>query len=243
MSRIARRGVSLVVLSAALVLVPVGIGAAWYAIRSPASVLPDTALRVALLRAGLGAEALAASVVTAQETSALVAAFADSMASQPGALEQADATWAAARITKEAVEQKVASGLATPQEVAALIDAKAALASAENARTLLLDGWLQSATANLSAAKQSTLAMLRENQSWALPIEFLVKERQQSEWIAIRDALSNERIAPKYGDQPDQAQQAALATWRAEAPVAAAKSASTANLTAVESAWDSATGG
>jgi hypothetical protein len=242
MSRAAKRGASLIALTLVLVALPFGLGAAWYAVHT-APVGPTTDLRVALLRCGLGAEALAASGCTAQETSALVDAFSEAMASQPGALKQKDDACAAARVTKEELERKVASGLATPEQITALGTAKTALASAESARGQLLNGFFEDATANLSAPKVATLSMLRANAAHDLPIEFLVKERGEAEWLAIRKALNNERICAKYGDDPDPAKQAALATWKADAPVAAAKSACVTGLASVQDAWDAATGG
>jgi len=241
MKRLSRTGTSLLA-ALALVLFPIGLGAAWLALRAPPTG-PTTELRTALLRSGLGAEALAASGASAQETSAVVAAFASAMASQPGALKQADAQYAAARVTKDELERKVRSGLATQQEVADLASAKSALTSAEAARKHLLDGWFEDATANLGTAKVATLNAIQANGGWELPVEFLVKQRDQQEWVAIKKALANERIAPKYGDPPDPTQQASLATWRSDASVAAAKTASASGLASVQDAWDAATGG
>jgi hypothetical protein len=243
MSRAAKRGASLIALALALVALPFGVGAAWFALRAAPATGPVTELRTALLRCGLGAEALAAAGCTAQETSALVDAFSEAMASQPSALEQKDAAYASARVTKEELERKVATGLATPEQITALGTAKSTLASAESARAQLLNGFFEGATAHLSAAKIATLSMLRANAAHELPIEFLVKERSQAEWLAIRKALNNERICAKYGDPPDAAKQAALATWKSDATVSAAKSACTSGLASVQDAWDAATGG
>jgi hypothetical protein len=242
MSRAAKRGASLIALTLVLVALPFGIGAAWFAVRAAPSG-PTTDLRVALLRCGLGAEALAAAGCTAQETSALVDAFSEAMASQPGVLNQKDEAFASARVTKEELERKVASGLATPEQVTALATAKSALASAETARAQVLDGLFEDATAHLSAAKIATLSMLRTNAAHDLPVEFLVKERSEAEWVAIRKALNNERICAKYGDEPDPAKQQALAGWKADGAVAAAKSASMTGLAGVQEAWNAATGG
>jgi hypothetical protein len=85
--------------------------------------------------------------------------------------------------------------------------------------------------------------MLRTNAAHELPVEFLVKERSEAEWVAIRKALNNERICAKYGDDPDPAKQAALSTWKSDAAVAAAKSACTTGLASVQDAWNAATGG
>lgn len=243
MSRNARRGASLIV-ALALVFVPVGVGAAWFALRAPAQgVGPNADLRVALLRSGLGAEALAAAGLSAQETSSVVSAFSSAMSSQPGALEQADASYASARASKDALERKVRSGLATEQEVADLASATTALTSADASRAHVLDGWFHAATTNLAAGKVTALSTIQANASWKLPTQYLVKDRDQAEWVAIRKALNNERICAKYEDEPNSDMQAALSSWRADANVAAAKSALDTNLSAVQSAWDSATGG
>ena len=66
---------------------------------------------------------------------------------------------------------------------------------------------------------------------------------KHTEWHALRKALSNERICEKIGDEPDEAMQQALTTWRAEESCAAAKSAFDTNGAAVKAAWDSAVGG
>lgn len=243
MSRAAKRGASLIALAFALVVLPFGVGAAWFAFTGKQPAGPVTELRTALLRCGLGAEALAAAGCSAQETNALVEAFADAVAAQPGALKQKDAAYAAARGSKEELERKVASGLATPEEVTALGTAKTDLASAESSRKQYLDGLYADAIEHLAAGKVATLNMLRTNASHELPVEFLVKERGEVEWVAIRKALNNERICAKYGDPPDPAKQAALSTWKSDVAVAAAKSACTSGLASVQDAWDAATGG
>ena len=165
------------------------------------------------------------------------------MVAQPGALKQKDEACAAARVAKEDLERKVASGLATQEQVAALATAKTTLTSSIAARDQLLSAWFTDATENLSAGKLSTLTMLRTNAAHELPVEFLVKERSEAEWVAIRKALNNERICAKYGDEPDPAKQQALAVWKADGAVAAAKSASVTGLAGVQEAWMAATGG
>jgi len=242
MSRISSRGASLIAML--LVFVPVCLGAAWFAMRAPTSAAaPNTDVRAALLRAGLGAEALAAAGLSEQEASTMVGAFSSAMASQPGALEHADGDYAAARVAKDQLQRKVRSGLATPQDVADLAAAKAALASAEATRQHVLDGWFAVATQGLADTKVTRLSQIQANADWKLPVEFLVEGRDQAEWVAIRKALANERICAKYDQDPNPQMQAALATWRAEAPVAAAKSAYDANLAGVQVAWDAATDG
>ncbi len=65
--------------------------------------------------------------------------------------------------------------------------------------------------------------------------------REQTEWVAVRDALANEKIAAKLGDTPDQAAQSALSTWRANGSVSAARVSLDTNLASVTTAWNNAT--
>jgi hypothetical protein len=64
--------------------------------------------------------------------------------------------------------------------------------------------------------------------------------RTQEEWVQLRDALANERIALEYEDTLDQAMQAQLAIWRSNESVAAATSGIGANLQAITTAWNAA---
>jgi len=109
MSRIPRRGASLVAVVVTLVFFLIGARAAWFAMSAPVSTTgPVTELRTALIRAGLGADSLAAAGLTAQETTSVVGAFATAMADAPGALEQADADYTEARVAQDALQRKVA---------------------------------------------------------------------------------------------------------------------------------------
>lgn len=64
--------------------------------------------------------------------------------------------------------------------------------------------------------------------------------RTQTEWVRLRDCLTNERVAVEYPDNLDQAMQAELATWRASPHVAAAITSTGTNLPGVTAAWNSA---
>jgi hypothetical protein len=238
MTYLARKGASLLGLALILVLVPIGVRLAWLSLKGPARAAAAGAdVEVHLLRAGLDSSALAAAGLTAQETTALVDAFASAVAGAPSALADADAQYASARTSSDALSRKVASGLASQEEVTALAQAKTALEAAKTARVQVLDGWFNDATEGLSPAKRTTLANLRANHGRVPAIELLVKERSDAEWHAIHKALNNERIAAKIGDEPNQAQQAALAAWRSDSACATAKSNSDSNGAAVKSAW------
>jgi hypothetical protein len=238
MTYLARKGASLLGLALLLILVPIGVRLVWLNLNGPSlAVTAGADLEVQLLRAGLDSSALAAAGLSAQEASALVDAFASAVADAPTALSDADAQYASARKSCDALSRKVASGLASQEEVTALAQAKTALEAAKTARVQVLDGWFNDATVTLSAPKANTLALLRANHGRVPAIELLVKERSDAEWHAIHKALNNERIAAKIGDEPNQAQQAALAAWRADSVCATAKTNLDSNSAAVKSAW------
>lgn len=239
-----RKGASLLGIAVAVVFLPLALRYAWISFApNTLAATSNGSLEVTLIRCGLDAEAMAAAGLTSNEVGAVATAMTAAIGEDPAALESADAAMASARVTADSLTRKVSSGIATQEEVAALASAKTALSNAEAARTAVLDGLFTDATAVLSQPKAATLSTIRSNRDQELSIEFLVKSREHTEWHALRKALSNERICATIGDEPDQAMQTALATWRADEKCAAAKTAVDTNGDAVKSAWDSAVGG
>jgi len=244
MTTAARKGASFIGIALAVVLVPLALRFAWVSLAPTAHAASSGgSLEVTLLRCGLESKSLAAAGVSSNEVAAVVGAMSDAIAADPGALGNADAAVASARMHADALTRKVASGLATQEEVAALASAKSALSNAEAARAAVIDGLFADATEGLAPSKVTALSAIRANRVQELPVEFLVKSREHTEWHALRKALANERICAKIGDEPDPGMQTKLATWRAEEACAAAKAACDANGDAVKSAWDSAVGG
>ena len=256
MARLARTHTSLLGLLAVLLVVPIWLSArasdtdaASGTSKGPSTGKPAAAVhpiptdfKLRLLRAGLDAESLAAAGVPAQSVLAALQASADVMNAAPSALAAADQGWAERRVAADALERRVRSGLATEEEASALIDARTGLEIAAAARASILDGYFAAATAALSAAQRERLTQLRLNRSWDLPPEDLVASRSEAQWVALRDALSYERTSAELGESPSQAAQTLLQSVRAEAAVAAARSAVQANLTSVTSAWNTAAG-
>lgn len=261
MSRLVRKPVTLFSFAFVLLLVPVWSWARYVhaapalvaaAASAPANdagseppappVPPPHDFKVVLLRAGLSPEALAAAGVSSASISSTLSAAAQSLAGSPDALATADAAYATARVNSDRLERLIQSGKGHEQEVAAYQVAKAALTTAEVQRQAVLDGIFAAATANLSSTQRTALTNLRANSSWNLPREFLVVNRDQAEWVRLRDALANERISRKLGDEADAAAQAQLANWRAAPTVAAARTALDANLPQIRTNWNTAAG-
>ena len=79
------------------------------------------------------------------------------------------------------------------------------------------------------------------NRSWALPTQYLVKDRTEPEWVELRAALATKRISEQYEDEEFPASvQAYLAAADAVTEVATAKVALDSNLASVQTAWNAA---
>lgn len=201
---------------------------------------PD--FQVALIRAGLDAQALAAAGVASTSVLATLQAAADQVNSAPTALDSADADFAAARVNADQLMRKIQAGQASAQEISQYQTAKTTLANATSARQTILDGYFTSGISGLSQAQRTALTTIRANRTWELPLEYLVTTRSQADFVKLRDALANERIALDLPDTSNQSAMTFLSGVRAETDVAAALSASNAHLAAVTSSWNTAAG-
>jgi len=206
----------------------------------PSPTPPD--YKVLLLRAGLSPEALAAAGVQPAQVAGTVQSAVGAVSQAPDALGIADAAYAEARANTDRLKRKIQSGKAEEGDVQAYQTAKAALATATGQRETILNQVFDSATASLGDSRHQALLAIRANKVWNLPTEFLVVSRSEQEWVQLRDALANERIAPKVGEEPDPTAQAQLAAWRAHASVAAAKTGLDSNLATIRAGWTEATG-
>ncbi|HKW11969.1 MAG TPA: hypothetical protein VJO33_16405 [Gemmatimonadaceae bacterium] len=245
MSRLVKKPAALFSVIGVLILIPIF----WRVVPSLAQgpqqgpAISATELQVALLRAGLSAETLTASGVSSQQVSTIVSNARAELVAHPTRITEDDATYATARASADALQRKIESGLATQQEIASFATATAALESAQNERQAALDAVFSAATISLNQSQITLLQTMQANHAWKLPTEFLTVERTETEWISLRDALSNERIAAKYGNEANGACQSLLATARANPTVAAAKANAVANLAMVSTTWNSASAG
>jgi hypothetical protein len=198
--------------------------------------------KVKLLRAGLDPRALCAAGVGSGSILASLQAAADTMNGAPTALDSADTSFASSRNAADALARKIQSGKASQEEIANYPAAQNALQSAEAAQQSVLDGFFLAAIANLSNPQRVALANIRANKSWELPAEYLVVTRSEPDWVALRDALANERIAVELPGTLSQSAQALLTTVRADSAVAAARTSVQNALTTLTNAWNTAVG-
>jgi len=245
MSRIAKNPVTLFSIVGLLVLIPILMHFSPSFARGPQQgpAISATELQVALLRAGLGAETLTAAGISSQQVSTIVTNARNELIAHPTRISEDDAAYAAGRVAADALQRKIESGQASQQEIASYSTATAALESARSERAAALDAVFSAATVGLNQTQIGLLQKLQANRSWKVSTEYLTVDRTEAEWLGLRDALSNERIAAKYGTEANGACQSLLSTARANQTVAAAKANAVANLATVSSAWDLATAG
>ncbi len=196
----------------------------------------------ALLRVGLDPQALAAAGVTPGAASGVVADAAEHLTSDAAALALADSAFAQARGECDTLRRIIQSGRATPQQLAAYQAAKLQRQQAQAQREELLQQLFDDATAGITNAQRGALATIRGNRDWGLPVEFLVVDRAEAQWIELRDCLANESIAQEYGEDPDPQAQAFLAEARSNPFVALAGANLQTSLDLVSSAWEQAAG-
>jgi hypothetical protein len=211
----------------------------WKPAVAQASSVP-TDFKATLVRAGLDSTALAAAGVSTNSVSSVLQAVATAINNDPSRLSNADTAHAAARRDVDRLKALIESGKASQEDISSYQSASTSLATATAARQAALDACFAAGAGVVSEGQRATLTAIRANRSYELPIEFLVVNRSQQEWVNLRDALANERIEPEVGEEPDPGDQAALATWRAVNAVASAKSSTDANLASVTTSWNSA---
>ncbi|HKX45632.1 MAG TPA: hypothetical protein VJP77_02945 [Planctomycetota bacterium] len=200
----------------------------------------DTAAAAQLHRIAIHPESLCAVGLTPAQAATVIEAGAAHFEQYAELCAQADADFAAARVARDELQRTVRSGLATAQEVSDLADAKVAFASAEADRAAALDAAFNAATAGLDGEVKALLATLRANESWRLPVAYLVADRDQADWVTLRDALVAERLATEEGTATPEPYASFLTSAKADTDVAAALTGLDTHLAELQAAWDAA---
>ena len=142
------------------------------------------------------------------------------------------------------LQRRVRSGLASEQEVTDVQLARQDLDDARADQQAILDDIFLVGTANLPSAQRLRLAKIRsQGTTWNMPVEYLVVDRSEQQWVRLREALANERISAELEEDPDATDQAHLASVRDDTDVSAAMTALETRLPEVRAAWEGAIGG
>jgi len=192
-----------------------------------------------LLRAGLGADTLAAAGISSQQTTALVAAVQSAYSAQT--LQSRDDAYIAARQNHDRLKRLVQSGKGSAQDLSALRTAETTLATATSDRDGYLAGLRTAALATVSEGQATLVTRINANHYWFLPVQYLVKDRTEPDWVALRDALAVKRISEQ--DEEEEFAQSArdyLTTADAVSEIATAKVNLDSHIAAVQTAWNTA---
>ena len=201
----------------------------------------STPMAATMIRVGLDAEVLAAAGVSALDVStAMAAAISEHDGHQPS-LSQADSDYGSCKVSCDALERKVKAGLDSGSDVADYQSGIAELATLKAARQKALDDVFESAIANLSAGQQTTLQTIRANRRWKLPVQYLTVNREEAEWVELRDMLDARRIyeEDEFEDEPQEVTDY-LAAVDGHLTIAGAKSSLASGIAAVQTAWNTA---
>lgn len=195
-----------------------------------------------LMRVGLSAPTICAAGVTqSSQVTALVDAVQAEIALNPGALQALDEDFSAKRTIYDALLRKVQSGLATAQEIAQLPQAKQDLDAAEAARESYKTNLRTVGLSTVSSPIATIVNTIHANRDWnELATQYLVANRSEADWVALREALATERIAAQYGEPFPVSVQSYLAAINATPAIAAAKVNLDTFLASVQTAWNTA---
>ncbi|MEE8154581.1 MAG: hypothetical protein V3T53_06425 [Phycisphaerales bacterium] len=199
-------------------------------------------LTVALMRAGLGPEALTAAGASASAAATVVNDAREYMIANPAALSLADTSYASARQSVDQLKRLIQSGQGTDEDLVAYSAAKSQLFQATLQRQGVLDAVFGAGSASLNPSQTNRLAAIRNNSAWDRPTEFLVANRPDAQWVELRNVLAHTRITADLGETPAPEAVATLSEYAGYPQVAAAKARLDANLVVVTAAWEQAIG-
>jgi hypothetical protein len=205
-------------------------------------------LAITLSRLRLNPEPLAAAGLSAQQTTTLVGNLRSHLTSHMDDLRTADTDLGNASSAVDSLTRRVQAGLGSEQDVSDLATARTTLATARGNLSTLLAAALTAAVDGLGEGPVALLSTCRGNLDGVagdtgvggIPTQYLVSSRTESQWVGLRDALSNVRICTRLGQDPNPDAQSLIAAADAEGPTAAAITDLDANLQSVTAAWNAA---
>ena len=113
------------------------------------------------------------------------------------------------------------------------------LTNASNAEQAWLAAIHDECVAVLTSQQSGTLATLKASRDWSHPVQYKAANRSEADWVHLRDALANVRIANKLGEQPDPEAVELVARAAAHPSVVAARVALN-KLPLIQIQWENA---
>jgi hypothetical protein len=210
-----------------------------------ASTLPPVPVssdyQAALGRLGLVPKRLAAAGLSAQNTTTLVSHLRTYLDDHLQDLQTADAAFASARVEYDRLLRLVQAGTATNDDRFAWTAAQATFVSATAARQTVLNAVFSAATADVGQDALVALNTVNTNSNtWDLPVEYLASGNNEHDWVTLREALADVRIATSGGLAPSEHVSQIVAGFDAAPATATARANIVANLATVTEAWNNA---
>ncbi|CAG0985561.1 hypothetical protein PHYC_02003 [Phycisphaerales bacterium] len=195
-------------------------------------------MRATLISAGLAPDVLCAAGLTTQQVTTVVGAGREFLTDHLGDVETANASFAEASTDVNRLERLAQQGKATEQDRTDLGTARTSLASAVTARESALAAVFNAATESLTANQKALIQQFQANRGQSVPLKYRGTSRTDAEWVRLRDAVSNQAIATRRGEDLDGTSAQILSDANTAETVRAA--AAVAGLTDVRAAWQSA---
>jgi len=196
--------------------------------RQPTPQPPPTRSEVtaAAMRAGLHADSLLAAGVSSAAFPSIVSGVREYLVAHPGQMRTLDAQVDTARRPARLSQSET-----PPPQGTVTVD------QATAARDAFYAAIFDAATTSLNQEQKSMLRAQKQNKGKSVPAKYLVVDRSDTEWVALRDALADQRIAARDGRQPAAEVAQRIATADANASVAAAGQRLAGDLAASRTAW------
>ena len=163
--------------------------------------LANGKLRLALTRANLTADHLAAAGVSTSSVTVLVTSARAWMAINTSSLDTAETAARNAKIAVTTLERLQERGLASAEQRTELSNARTTLASSQASLATLINNLKSSATAALSEPQLAKLATLEEKTHSQAPVPLRLGAHTEAEEVALRNIGANKRIAGRMGNE------------------------------------------
>lgn len=198
------------------------------------------AVEIGLKRVGIDAEALALAQVMPASVEDVIAEAWEELTLMSADLEQTDSQIALKEPRRTKALREIRGGQASPAERMEWEELEAEVQQLRARRESLLDQLFAAAIRELPSDQRVHLTRLRANKERPDPRHYSVADKTGAEWRRLRTALTNVRIADRFGEDPNPEDRAVIASWDAEPVVASAKVHRETHLAGIKSAWNTA---
>jgi hypothetical protein len=199
--------------------------------RQPTPEPPPTRSEVtaAAMRAGLHADSLLAAGVSSAAFPGIVSGVREYLVAHPEQMRTLDAQVDTARRPARRPQSET-----PPPQGTVTVD------QANAARDAFYAAIFDAATTSLSQEQKSMLRAQKQNKGKSVPAKYLVADRSDAEWVALREALTDQRIAARDGREANAEVRQRVATADANSTVAAAGQRLAGDHAATRTAWTQA---